>query len=447
MSTDNTAETVRGYADLFPEVQISYIPYRRPNVGWSNPAIPRNMGIRFTNPNHELIVFSEPEMLWTQDVLKTFCEWFENPPATLPKDPYKDWIPPEPIHDRFFLTASHVAYCPDDQALGNNDGRDPMSVFGHHTVDRRWPEINTRVAAVLRKDVFNVRGWDERFQGWGYDDTDFMNRLQMSGCKHIPLMIPVIHTHHEYPPATGSTAQHNLELMQESHRNGIIAPNGDDWGGKVKREKFGTEISHDLWNQIQSEELASWTDKAWPSRSGKLLRERKYLTQAAIDLDLDNLVDPSIDGVAVDFGCGPLSILEVVNNNLQKIAIDPLHEGYEAIRNWEHESVTYMYGRGEDYKSKLPIRLITSINGIDHYENPYKTLVNMVSLLTKGGFIALHYCINNASEGHPHPAHRIDLDSETMLAWGKELGLTVVSAKEVPYGWRHQLSAAIVFQK
>jgi intein/homing endonuclease len=318
-----------------------------------------------------------------------------------------------------------------------------------------------------RKTCITKIKCDEDFSGYVYDvstddgtfvaglgsivayNTDFMTRLHTSGASCITLMLPVVHMWHEPPPAGGGEAAFNLGLMQESHRNGVFAPNGDNWGLAERKAHFGTEITHEQWIEIQRDELASWTDKAWPSKSGKLIRERKYLQKAFDDLHLGDLVPNDEDGVAIDFGCGPLSILELLNNNLQKIAVDPLHDGYETIRDWEHDKVMYTAGRGEDRKfsSNLPVRIITSINGIDHYESPYQTLVNMTKTVARQGFIALHYCINNASEGHPHPAHRIDLDLATMIAWGEGLGLEIVQAEETTYGWRHQRAAAIVFRK
>jgi GT2 family glycosyltransferase len=449
-SSDNTADTVRSYAALHPEVQISYIRYSRPEQGWNNPAKPRNMGIRFTNPDHELIVFTEPEMLLPANTIKVMVEYFENPPEFIPPPPNEPWLPPTKRHEHFFLTASHIGYCLSEAPTDDDRWRDPMQVFSHHHTDRRWPEINTRVAAVLRDDVFKIRGWDERFKVWGYDDTDFMNRLQMSGANHIPLYLPVVHMIHEAPPA-GASADQNLALMQQSHRDGNYAPNDETWGTLPVEKKFGTEITHEQWLAIQKDELESWVEKAWPSKEGKLSREYKYLQQAASDLGLDKAVFN--EGMLVDMGCGPLSILELIKGSAEKLAFDPLHNGYETLRNWDKSGVLYLEGRGEEtigfVKTAIPndVFLITSVNGIDHYENPKQTLVNMNDMLSKGGLIALHYCINNASEGHPHPAHRIDLDVETMVGWGKELGLEVVQAKETHYGWRHQRAAAIIFRK
>lgn len=782
---DNTPEVVRRWADQFRDIQISYLVHKREG-GWANPAVPRNKGIRMSHPKHEILMFSEPEMLWHPDTLRTLMEWFENPPAHLPIDPREEWRIGagqlgEPTPERFYLTASFIGYCALNQTPYGDLYQNFDALFGHGTVDRRWPEINTRVAAVRRDDVFALRGWDEAMSGWGYDDsvtgdtpvtirregivdvvpigdlypkhhkaagrsripvkgleiltrsgwselqmvyrhkvkkpvykiqttrglikvtgdhslfqggepvkvsdlkvgdeidtrqpviyplhetvtepaawlfglfaaegsalvgdghynwrisnqnkalleraqraaehyfctpfvirdlgdkmfgldptdhskgnkkakailfrekfytqdgkkrvpveilngteavkraflegyfagdgsfdqvskhdgyttnsftlarglelllraigvgpilittredkpdvillrplltdgarkggitkieidaefhdyvydvttadhtfvaglggiiahnTDFMTRMMTYGVRHIPLHIPVVHLPHENPPAGGPQADMNLRRMQESMNGGIYAVNDRErWGLGPKQPPFGDKISAELWEQIQAEELASWTGKAWPSLEGKLYRERKYLKQAFDDLGLNNIpVNAPEQEVFVDVGCGPLSVLEEWRNPFTLVrCYDPLHEGYTAsgLRAAAGADLSrYAYGRGERIEhDDNSVDLITSVNGIDHYEDPRATLKEMYRVLRPGGTIRLHYCVNNASEGHPHPAHRIDLDIPQMVEWGEALGLEKHTVAYTYYGWRHQLAAVVVFRK
>lgn len=455
---DNTPEVVRRWADQFRDIQISYLVHKREG-GWANPAVPRNKGIRMSHPKHEILMFSEPEMLWHPDTLRTLMEWFENPPAHLPIDPREEWRIGagqlgEPTPERFYLTASFIGYCALNQTPYGDLYQNFDALFGHGTVDRRWPEINTRVAAVRRDDVFALRGWDEAMSGWGYDDTDFMTRMMTYGVRHIPLHIPVVHLPHENPPAGGPQADMNLRRMQESMNGGIYAVNDRErWGLGPKQPPFGDKISAELWEQIQAEELASWTGKAWPSLEGKLYRERKYLKQAFDDLGLNNIpVNAPEQEVFVDVGCGPLSVLEEWRNPFTLVrCYDPLHEGYTAsgLRAAAGADLSrYAYGRGERIEhDDNSVDLITSVNGIDHYEDPLATLKEMYRVLRPGGTIRLHYCVNNASEGHPHPAHRIDLDIPQMVEWGEALGLEKHTVAYTYYGWRHQLAAVVVFRK
>ncbi len=451
---DSTPEVVRKYADQFRDVQISYLVHRRSGE-WANPAVPRNKGIRLSHPKHEVLMFSEPEMLWHRDTLRTFMDWFENPPEFRPVDPRTPWLPPERTPERFYLTASFIGYCNLNQTPYRDLYQSFEALFGHGTVDRRWPEINTRVAAVKRDDVFALRGWDEAMRGWGYDDTDFMTRMMTYGVSHIALYTPVVHLPHENPPAGGSDAEGNLRRMQDSMNNRVYAVNDRDrWGLGEKQPPFGDKISPELWAQIQAEELDSWTTKAWPSLDGKLYREKKYLAQAFDDLGLNGqiAVETPDQQVFVDVGCGPLSVLEEwTNSKTQVFCYDPLHDGYTASGLRERAGANlsrYAYGRGEQIAHPdNSVDLITSVNGIDHYEDPQATLVEMNRVVKPGGTIRLHFCVNNASEGHPHPAHRIDLDIPQMVAWGAALGLEQQTVAYTYYGWRHQLAAVVVFRK
>lgn len=453
---DNTPETVQRFANEFPDLQISYIVHRREG-GWANPAIPRNKGIRLSNPDHEVLMFSEPEMLWHPDTLRTLMEWFEQPPEFRPVDPRESWRPAEKTPARFYLTASYIGYCNLNNTPLDNY-RDFNALFGHDTVDRRWPEINTRVAAALRSDVFAVRGWNEQMTGWGYDDTDFMSRMMTLGVSHIPLHIPVVHLPHENPPAGGPEAERNLALMQGAFWNGQHTANDERWGLGPKNLAFPDKISAEDWETIQREELASWTAKAWPSLENKLRRERKYLAKAFDDLGFNAPVkfpypvsELPVPLHFLDMGCGPLSVLEDWENSGTVVdCVDPLHEGYEAagLRRLANAKQNYFAGRGEKIDSPDGYYdVITSVNGIDHYEDPQATLTEMYRVLSPGGLICLHYCVNNASEGHPHPAHRIDLDIPQMTDWGKALGLQVEKSAYTHYGWRHQLAAVVIFRK
>ena len=453
MSFDNTAETVKNYADQFRDVQISYIPYVRQDTGWANPAKPRNVGIRFTNPAHEIIIYTEPEMLWMKNTLETLMGFFENPPATLAPRYDQSWLPHTPRPEKFFLLVSSIGYVHNNMTEGEDRWRNPELLFGHQEIDRRYPEINTRVAAVKREDVFRIGGWDERFVGWGQDDSDHINRLQMSGveCICLDVNVKTIHLWHENPPADGRTADRNHLFLQDSLDRGIIHPNDENWGLLPVTKTFGTEIDDETWKKIQEDELLSWTQKAWPSVDGKLQRERKYLAQALSDLGLNELGLP--DGDLVDIGCGPLSIMELMEVKDRKcFAVDPLHNGYETIRKWDRAPhVIYKEGRGEKLSLQEigvgEVALVTSINGIDHYESPKETLRQISLLLAPHGVAALHFCVNNASKGHPHPAHRIDLTPEHIKEWAKEFGLVVEKNYETHYGWRHQLSSALILRK
>jgi predicted glycosyltransferase involved in capsule biosynthesis len=60
-----------------------------------------------------------------------------------------------------------------------------------------------------REDVIRINGYDEYFEGWGAEDSDFAFRLLNSGVKRLPLKFAAIAFH----------LWHNDLYMQNKARN------------------------------------------------------------------------------------------------------------------------------------------------------------------------------------------------------------------------------------
>lgn len=57
--------------------------------------------------------------------------------------------------------------------------------------------------ALFKEDYFRVNGYDEKYQGWGYEDDDFGNRLCVAGVKSRELKTDMIqlHLYHPFDPS------------------------------------------------------------------------------------------------------------------------------------------------------------------------------------------------------------------------------------------------------
>jgi GT2 family glycosyltransferase len=64
---------------------------------------------------------------------------------------------------------------------------------------RRWAGIRGSNLGVWREDFLAVNGFDEAFEGWGYEDWDFVGRLSKRGVelKEGRFVVPVLHLWHE----------------------------------------------------------------------------------------------------------------------------------------------------------------------------------------------------------------------------------------------------------
>lgn len=235
--------------------------------------------------------------------------------------------------------------------------------------------------------------------------------------------------------------------------------NGADAGHASPGVKKLTDIEYD---EIQRVEAATWTrqpytgidpatgkEKTWspyPSFEGKRARERKYQQQ------LLNLFRISgFNGIAVDVGCGPQPVLEQIDGNFIGIGVDPLIMSYAV----DHP----IFGEGGWKKTlacpfqaetiPLPtasVHYVISTNALDHCQDPRAVVREIARILRPSGTFFLSFCVNNASVGHPHPAHKIDLTIEDVRAWAD--GLFHIEAQErITYGWRNQDASLMVLRR
>jgi glycosyltransferase involved in cell wall biosynthesis len=83
----------------------------------------------------------------------------------------------------------------------------------------RWQGAKTCNLAVWRRDVLNVNGFDEQFEGWGHEDAEFVVRLMRSGVgrKEGRFAVPVLHLWHaEQDRGNEATNLARLQAMLSS---------------------------------------------------------------------------------------------------------------------------------------------------------------------------------------------------------------------------------------
>ncbi|MBN2689955.1 MAG: glycosyltransferase family 2 protein [Gammaproteobacteria bacterium] len=90
-----------------------------------------------------------------------------------------------------------------------------------------WQKVRTCNMAVSRKDFFRVNGFDEKYQGWGYEDSDLAVRLINSNVKRKlgHYATTVIHLWHK--ESDRSQENKNLtRLHKRIHNKTTLAENG-----------------------------------------------------------------------------------------------------------------------------------------------------------------------------------------------------------------------------
>lgn len=79
----------------------------------------------------------------------------------------------------------------------------------------RWRGAKGCNLAVWKEDLLSVNGWEEKFVGWGYEDSDLVIRLLHSGIKRKSgrFYVPVIHLWH--PENDRTRERDNWLLLKE----------------------------------------------------------------------------------------------------------------------------------------------------------------------------------------------------------------------------------------
>ena len=93
----------------------------------------------------------------------------------------------------------------------------------------RWEGVKTCNFSAWRADLVRANGFDERYSGWGLEDSDLVIRLLHAGVKHksARFAAPVFHLWHRENDRSGLTGNRSrLDEILASER--VVAPEGLD---------------------------------------------------------------------------------------------------------------------------------------------------------------------------------------------------------------------------
>ncbi len=96
-----------------------------------------------------------------------------------------------------------------------------------YTQPNRWQGAKTCNLGLWTQDFKTINGFDEQFQGWGFEDSDLVIRLQNAGVHHKSgrFALPVFHLWH--PEKNRDLTDDNWQRLQETQQSGrILATQG-----------------------------------------------------------------------------------------------------------------------------------------------------------------------------------------------------------------------------
>ena len=95
----------------------------------------------------------------------------------------------------------------------------PTALFA--SAPRRWEGVKTCNFSAWRADLVRANGFDERYSGWGLEDSDLVIRLLHAGVRHksARFAAPVFHLwHRENDRSRLAENQHRLDEILASDR-------------------------------------------------------------------------------------------------------------------------------------------------------------------------------------------------------------------------------------
>lgn len=229
--SDNTLAVVDSFKDRLP-IRAIY----NHNPEWSISSYAKNIALK--NTECEIIIHSEPEILYVTDIVKQFLNYHKEYPenvisaGTIYHQGSSGVIDGQLIKNPSLWLSSNKHLINESKHNTN-----PNSSNGYVKV-QGWVAPFTML---FKKEwAIKIGGVDEDFILWGHEDSDFLTRLRVSGINQkIMLDCEAIHQWHNKLPShiQFQAVQHNEKLLinkmfNELNENSpfIIANQGKEWG-------------------------------------------------------------------------------------------------------------------------------------------------------------------------------------------------------------------------
>lgn len=230
-SQDNTETVVKSFENKLP---IRYIYNNNPD--WSICSMARNIGVK--NTDADIIITSEPELLWITDIIPQM-------------------LADNKRHPNEIISVGTVYHAQADTQFNPGLITDPKAALQDEIIEeyqiqpRSYNQSGyvktlnmqaTFAALYERKWLLELGGWDEGFKGaWGWDDIELATRLRIHGInQHICAKMEVLHQWHPHlpPHLMGQASQINEQYFQSKKLNEVtekddprlIANQGVEWG-------------------------------------------------------------------------------------------------------------------------------------------------------------------------------------------------------------------------
>ncbi len=207
-----------------------------------NPCTPFNMGV--DHAEGELIVLTSPEVIHTQSIFKMEPnileirehQYFVVPVFAITDEKLNHEIMQSKEYENIQVTVSRNLK-KFEMNLGKNGysyANDIGAWYSHPVI--KDSKLNF-LSIITKKTYFNIGGFDSRYRnGTGFDDLDFLRRLQICGTEIIyPESLPAIHLDHEEVSST-SPYKKKINSNEKIYKSKFART--IKFGKKVEKHKY-----------------------------------------------------------------------------------------------------------------------------------------------------------------------------------------------------------------
>lgn len=226
-STDGFSEKIVELQNINKDININYeyIDFKEHRIS----SIPRNMG--WKKAHGEIIIFTEPECLHVGNTIFNLYDKYA-------KEPTKSHLASQvwTIQEKIYGHLNNDDFLHPDRILNHRYAQltDNSNMQNTKAPNSDWAitgekNCNAGCLFLVKKEwLQDIGGFDESFEGHGFDDFDLFNRLALYGAgiiKHDD--IAVIHQWHEkkYPYNIYEMAEKNGKISEDNIKKGVYKVN------------------------------------------------------------------------------------------------------------------------------------------------------------------------------------------------------------------------------
>lgn len=228
ITDDGSKEDVIKYiGDLLPLAKFNVKHVYQEDKGFRKTRALNN-GVK--NSTGDILVFCDQDLVFGEDYIKTVLENLKKKeflhfrPYNLTESERDRFINLQ--NDRDFKYSEFVKTLPKEytesvkKTLKKDSIRKILNIL---KLRKRGIKLVGMSYALFKEDYIKVNGYDERYQGWGYEDDDFGNRLYASGVTGKPGITKDIQLHlwHHVDPTKKKSqneeyySERKIEILQK----------------------------------------------------------------------------------------------------------------------------------------------------------------------------------------------------------------------------------------